>query len=305
MCIVLSDGIGGGGLRVPQVIEALLYSKSSRKALIYLDVMVANANRDSTLLVLHPGLVSREDSCKSSLVYDSPDGCQPSPPEHSPDLVLRSVYRNRLRKATADSRPEFHERKNCFLLGDTGKTAIDAWLMPEIAVCDPGGPRPQPNQVPAFTCFKVERLPMGISWFRFVLRLENASYAYLVGDHSRFWVDGPDHVKSLVRKELIARGDAARRPLAFFEDAFAESRLVSPTAYDIVVFKPGTAGVDTKVLCQPASADVYENTNHPETERAHLFVTRSPKFWIDLQFEEPARDTIRRSQPHMPVAVHT
>jgi hypothetical protein len=138
-----------------------------------------------------------------------------------------------------------------------------------------------------FTCFEVGDFGEGVSWFRLVLKLDGASYAHFVGDHSRFWVDGPAHVYELIREDIVARGNTVPANIvSLFEQSFAKPQILRPEAYDIVVFRPGTFGVDGRVLCQPASPDVYEDTNHPETGRAHLFVTRSPEFWIDLQFED-------------------
>jgi hypothetical protein len=301
MCLILADGSGqpGGGLQVLQVIEGLVYSKTKRQAHILVDVMVENKGDGlSSMLLLHPGLVSRVPT-GFSLVYGELSTGQLDSEPARPELVLRRLYSHRVRVANEDDTPLFHERKNCFLLNDRGPSRIDHWFVPDIQPRTPFPAEATTNQTPIFTCFEASKLARGVSWFRLELKLEGSSYAQFIGDHSRFWVDGPSHVRDQIESEIATRGDRIFPQTSdFFRQYYTRDRVLEPVAYDIVVFRPGTLGVDTTVVCHPASADVYEHTAHGETRLAHLFVTRSPEFWIDLQFEDAIG--LKAAQPKQP-----
>ncbi len=306
MCTILADTSGEAGprLEVLQVIEGLVYSRERRQATILLDFMVeSQRDEPSSLLVLHPGLVSRVDSDHSSLVHST--GQHASKQETTPEEVLQRLYSQRIRHEHA--KPYFRRRKNNFLLqdGEATWTCINQWesqqirQIPVTAVQLTASPR----KPPPFTCFEIAGFAKGVSWSRLQLKLEGPSYEQFVGDRARFWVDGPVHVQQLVETDLAARKDPNTAEYSmFFEKAFAREHIVNPRAYDIVVFRPGTEGVDTNVSCFPASADVFEIKAHLAFNLAHVFVTSSGKFWIDLQFGDAPVSTARRpSSERIPV----
>ena len=294
-CIIVADAdqqkVKSDDLALLQVIEAIAYHRAEGTAKITLDLLISNQRSGPCkLLLVHRGTVSFE-SANTNLLRDDVSLIKQIPEQGIPsDAVLKAIYEHRI-ESRKDLKSGFLERVNCFSCAET-KTIVD-YSDPQLVSMS--------QQISAasgdedyiflpYSCVEIGTMPHGLSWFRVRLRLSGATYRYLIESPGHFWVDGPERVLEQIEKQdLPERGSLCTGAKEFF-DSRISAHALTPKAYDVVVFRPGVAGVDTDTECTPITGGVYSAAiEDPSAKRlAHLFVTRSPSFWIDVAYVKPS-----------------
>ena len=304
MCIILSDADKKvkdfRDLHLLQVVEAIAYSKESKSAQVYVDILL-ESKRDTPcdLYLVHRGKVTVAASEENLLCTKEKKIYANSHPEASKfttSELLYKIYQHRV-KSLKSGIKLFHERRNCYL---TEKEAV------RIEHWDQGSVRIEPvleeqgkDNAPPFTAFKIYNLQPGYSWQRYVFDLKGSSYEYLVDNVPMFWVDGPDRVKKqLLDDELPHRNYLLPECDEFFKSNIRDFE-IPIKAYDVVIPQPGVKGIDSRVGCEPVTADIFDAPiNDPDAAKcANLFVSRTMDFWISVWYKDDERIANSTSLP--------
>lgn len=300
-CLIIADaeGLEGKDLQLLQVIESLIYNRSERKVLITFDIFLKNQrSQECELILVHRGLNSCKPSTENLISSKNPN---PNPDSWSDNSVisrediLRAIYGSRIIDSLPNelSKPGFVERSNCFGIKkdhttidncDPKKIKVNPLLLLEEKVWENG-------VFPPFSAFAISPLPPGTSWFRFESNIAGKTYDYFVDYPIHFWVDGPNRVMNQILNEDIPQRGHLQPECAEFFNTKVMGHILKPIAYDIVIHRPGTDGVNGDICCSPSTGDEFvASLSHPAiAKRAFHFVTRSTVFWIDLYYSDDPR----------------
>lgn len=277
-------------MQVLQVIEGLAFGRQRRMVSIRVELLVYNENdAETSLVVVHRGRVTAELAPRVLLSASALHQCSAHADPASCEDVLLHIYGSRLL-----TEPEFgfRERRNCFGVADALTTVDHVGQDPVrlIPLLSDTVKSEVAGVFAPFSAYEIHGILRGRSWVSLLLELQGPSYDHLVGGQEHFWVDGPDRVlEQIVRDDLRERGYLQPGAEELFRSRIAPFR-IEPKAYDIAIFRPGTAGADTPIACTPVTGDVYQASVHDPfaQSRADFFITRSLRFLIDLCYESNA-----------------
>jgi hypothetical protein len=301
MCFITAKNEQAGGtqdLTIHQIIEAIAYEKINNRARIIVDCWVENNGQsNASLLLIHPGKVSLESNNDDNLLRSAERFVQV--PELQSDLsqenLLYLIYKDRIGCISENKKQGFARRINCYRQ-EEHLTGMDNAITNE-GLSVSAKSFPADSQVSFYTTISVKNLQPGKSWFRVVVLLKEESYQKFVGDVPHFWIEGPSKVIEFL-KEDIAHSNKTHlasiqnNSVSIFDFFTAgKPKIIIPEAYDIVIFRKGTKGVENDVFCDPITSDVYRaQIKDPIADNhAYLFVSRSPEFWIDVCYEGDPR----------------
>ena len=262
------------------MIEAIAYHHDRGFATVTLDALIVNNSSeeidyyfvhrgrvipqivDSTLLDYRPneeyrGIPSQEDV----LFYAFKDNIDANKP-------ISNKYKERIPNWFS-LKKEYTQVNNIF----TPQVTVDKGICAE-------------NYMPPYTSLKVAKVPKGNSWFRIRFALDKVSYNSLVRHHNNFWVDCPKRVQDQINDEdLPIRGYLVPDSEKYFSDF--EKSLIIPNSYEVIIFQPGTQGIDRGIECEPIAGKISEITRfNPYLEGKAIHYLTDPKdFWIDLSYK--------------------
>lgn len=282
-CILVADGDekAGQDLALLQVIEGLAYGRQAERVDITFDFLLDNRrNTPSRLIFVHRGRTVLQPSGENLLSSCGKENLG----KNSSLAILRGIYKKRL--WSSGGQRGFYERENCYLC-KPAPIPVEHWVPGaiEIRPCEDFALAEEDVFLP-FSAFEAT-LPAKRSWLRLHLVVAGATYEYLVKRQIHFWVDGPGRVlEQIAEKDIPQRGYLVPGAADFFNHRL-KPHWISADAYDVVIYGKGIDEVDSEVISEPITGDVFEAPLDKAIQcYARHYVTRSPEFWIDCCYAD-------------------